>query len=757
MPAILPRCAVLSGCTLLPPTGPRAARGFTVASPPGPGVHGRVTLAPLRFAFLVAVLVPTAGATLHAQERVLTRAVEVRSLSVAEATSGIPVKLRGVVVFIESYSAIFLQDESSTTFFRLAENRNVPNVGDEIEIEGRTRMGLYLPGVDHSEVRFLGRRPLPPGIPARYDDLVFSRYHYQRIAVEGLVRAVVPLSGDRSLVRLAMGTNVLEARIEKPPGPHRSLVDHRVRITGLAAGLINTTRRQLIQPYVRVLDWSDVEILAPALSAAEVPQISAEELLAFRISGHDQQRVRIEGIVTATFPPDQIYLREGERAFGVRLALPLELTAGDRVTVAGFPAMDRFSGSLVDGEIVARAAGHPPAPIELPSLEALLGGSREPLSGKYDAELVSVVGVLRDALRIEGGTALLLQGSERTLQARLPDGAAVPPIGARLRITGICQVESAVMGQGFASRPGNISLRARLPGDIVVLSRPPWWTPRRLSILLAGLAGLTLLAGLWIAVLRRQVARQTAALRRRIEVEAALEERQRIAREFHDTLEQELAGVSLRLDALATRDLDHKGRSLVEASRNLVSRIQTETRDLISDLRDSAENAGDLAAALTSLVARHAAEGTLSIHFEGPPDLPSLPAPTVHDLRMIARESVHNALKHGRASTVAIQVELDATQLFLRITDNGCGFDPATATQGRRGHFGCAGIRERARKIGATVTWRSELQRGTTVEVCLPVTPARSRPPAPDASASPAGPESAPVALDPALPPRASS
>ncbi|MBL9210911.1 MAG: hypothetical protein JNL92_10625 [Opitutaceae bacterium] len=158
----------------------------------------------------------------------------------------------------------------------------------------------------------------------------------------------------------------------------------------------------------------------------------------------------------------------------------------------------------------------------------------------------------------------------------------------------------------------------------------------------------------------------------------------------------------------------------MSASRNLVSRIQVETRDLISDLRDSAETAGDLETALAAVAARHSSDGDVLVRVETKGPLPLLPAATVHDLRMIARESVNNARKHGRASHVAIEVEVVPDRLVMRIIDNGCGFDATTAVTGRRGHFGCAGMRERGRKIGAEVTWQSALQKGTTVEVTLP-------------------------------------
>ncbi|MBL9186961.1 MAG: sensor histidine kinase [Opitutaceae bacterium] len=655
---------------------------------------------------------------LAAQERVLTTALEVRSLTPAEAASGIPVKLRGVVVHVEGTSAVFLQDDTSTAFFRMAPRAKLPEVGDEIELTSKTRMGLYLPGLDDTTYRLLGRRALPPGIPAQFDDLYFGRYHYQRVTVEGIVRSVQPRAPNKSLLRLAMGSRVIDVRIERPPEA-RPLVDHRVRITGLAAGLINTPRRQLVQPYVTVIDWGEVEVIAFAPPAADAPLVSAEELLAFRVTGLGEQRVRIEGTVAAAFG-EQIFLRQGEQAFAVRFAGSVTLDLGDNVTVVGFPSMERFSASVVDAELLARAPGVPPDAVLVAALDDLYGRSGDQQPGKYDGMVVRVSGTVRDVFTGEDGVMLLLQGHHRTVQVRVPAGGALPVPGTVVRVTGVCQVETAVFGPGFRSDPGLVSVRALSSDGVEQIRTPPWWTPRRLGTGLAVLAGAVLLAGLWIAILRRQVARQTAALRHRIETEAALEERQRIAREFHDTLEQELAGVSLRLDALATRVADEKGRSLVGASRNLVARIQTETRDLIGDLRDPAEMAGDLSAALAGVAARHAADSGANVGFAPAKSVPLLPAAIVHDLRMIARESVTNALKHGAAKHVAISVDCAEEKLTLRITDDGCGFDPSAATLGKRGHFGCAGIRERARKIGADVAWRSHPGAGTTVEVVMP-------------------------------------
>ena len=675
---------------------------------------------PLRLAHSAALLLALVAPPLWAAERVLTKAIEVRSLSPAEADRGVPVALRGVVIFIDSASAVFVQDETSTTFFR-TRGLPLPKIGEEIELVSKTRMGLYLPGLDYPEIKILGHHALPPGITATYDDLYFGRFHYQRVSVEGIVRSVAPFDVKRSLVRLAIGSRVIEARVETPAPEGQALVDCRVRITGLAAGLINATRRQLVQPYVRVLDWNEVEVLAPAAPVVDLPQISAEELLAFRVTGHGEQRVRIDGIVTAAFPPDQIFLRQGATAFGVRLNRAPAVNPGDHVTVVGFPAMEHFSASVVDAELIDQTPGEALVPLVVEPFDGLFGRPGDNQAGKDDGNLVTVTVTLLDAFKVEGGTALLVQGKERTAQVRLPEDVEAPPPGARVRITGICQVESAVTGSGFASRPGVISLRARSAADLRVLETPSVWTARRLAAVLGVLVAVTLLAGWWIAVLRRRVVRQTEALRRRIESEAALEERQRIAREFHDSLQQDLAGLSLRLDAVATRALDDKGRSLVEASRGLLSRIQAETHNLVSDLRDSAEIAGDLAAVLHSLAETHATAPGVEVTTDTPAPFPLLPASTVHHLRMIARESVANALRHSGAKHVVLAAAVREAWLTMSVADDGVGFAMVAAMQGRAGHFGCVGIRERARKIGAEVVWRSAPGAGTTVEVTLPL------------------------------------
>jgi signal transduction histidine kinase len=649
----------------------------------------------------------------------LRTAMEVRSLGTTVAETGLEVELTGVVTFSDPPATAFIQDHTAGTFFRL-NGADPPNPGDEVRVRGRTFTGLYLPGIEQSTFEILGHRGLPEPLPATFDDLISGRYHYQRVVVEGILRTLTPDEEGTSLARLALGSRIVEALVEQPVPDGTGWIDSRIRVTGLAAGRINA-RRQLVAPYLRCRDWSDFTLVREADPPDVVPLISSRQLLNFDVGGQEGHRVRVRGTVLASFPRGDVFLRDEESAIAVRLmpTSPVPLP-GDVVEAIGFPEMDRFSASLADAEIVPLESG-------APSPEALASSISQLLEGTRDGDLVSVTATLVDHYRADSGEVLLLREGAQTLQALTADlpGDLLP--GTQLRVTGICRVEST-RGSEYRSTPESVSLRPRSGGDIEILGSPTWWTARRLGMVLIAAVTAMMLSALWIVLLRRQVARKTLALRYRIEHEAALEERQRIAREFHDTLEQELAGLSLRLDAAVTRGADDKLQSLLEGSRGLVSRIQTETRNLVSDLRDTDEVQGNLEAALTDLVNRLpvGVGPEIRLTVGHPISLSALPPRAVHHLKMIANEAVANALKHAGATR--IDVILDATdgEVAMRIIDDGRGFDADRETRGQPGHFGCMGIRERCARLGATVSWHSQPGSGTRVEICLPLVPDRA-------------------------------
>ncbi|MCB1228852.1 MAG: sensor histidine kinase [Verrucomicrobiae bacterium] len=646
----------------------------------------------------------------------LHTAAEVRSLSAEEADEGKMVDLTAVVTFADAPGTIFIQDETAGTFFRPGQ-AIPPQPGDEVRVRGKTQPGLYLPGIEDATFEVLGHPGVPEARPVTFDDLMSGRFHYQRVAIEGVVRTIVPEEEGASLVRVALGSRIVEVQVEQPPSGDEDWIDSRVRVAGLAAGHINA-RRQLVAPYLRCADWTAFTRLQPGREPETTSLLSPEQLLNFDVDGQGGHRVRVRGTVLAAFPRGEIFLRDEASAVAVRLKPDISAPAiGDRVEVMGFPQMDRFSASLADAEILVLEPGAAgdvaPLPVSFSEL----------MDGAEDGNLVSIEAALVDRYRTESGGVLVLQVGRQTVQARVPSLPEAMLTGTQLRVTGICQVES-IRGSEYRSTPASVSLRVRNANDIEVLGAPSWWTARRLGTVLVVLLVAMTLAALWIILLRRQVIHQTVALRHRIEHEAALEERQRIAREFHDTLEQELAGLSLRLDAAVATGGEGKLRGLLEGSRSLVSRIQTETRNLVSDLRDDGDDESlSLEGALGELAARQPADLGPEIRFEAasPTPLSNLPPRTVHHLKMIAREAVANALKHAQASRIDLILDGDDEATVMKVVDDGRGFDTEGETRGKSGHFGCMGIRERCARIGATVDWRSAPGGGTTLEVRLPV------------------------------------
>ncbi len=657
------------------------------------------------FAILLLVLVP---GIVRGQ---LRTALEVRSLSREEAEAGVPVDLRVVVVFSDPPSTVFVQDATAGTFFQL-QGREAPQPGDEVHVTGVTFPGLYLPGVAEAEFEVTGHPGLPAALLISFDELVSGRYHYQRVSLEGVVRSTVAVDENTSLARVALGSRVVEIRVGAPL-TETALVDARVRVSGLTSGEMNP-RRQLVVPYLRCRDWTEIEVLDPPRRSGEITAVSPEQLLNFAVGGQELRRVKVSGDVLAVFPNGEVFLRGAEAAVGLtRIDTEPRIEPGDFIECLGFPEMDRFSARLVDAVIHDHFLGEtPPEPRALTLSELA--------RGEQDGNLVRVTGELVDRYRNERGEVLVLREGDATVRVEAPSGAGEDLLGSRLAATGIAVVESTRRLPPYRVEAEQVILRLREAGDLAVLTAAPWWNPQRLAVALGLLVFVSVLGALWIVLLQRQVRRQTTALRQRIEHEAVLEERQRLAREFHDSLEQDLTGLSLRLDAAAVAGGDERLSRFIEGSRTLVSRIRAETRNLVSDLRADAEGAGDLALALRDLVERGSVEGGPKLSLVITSEIPPLPAAVVHHLRMIAQESVTNAIKHAEAKSIVISAETEGQVLRLRIRDDGRGFDPDALTGGKGGgHFGCMGMRERCRRLGADIGWESRPKEGCVVELTL--------------------------------------
>jgi PAS domain S-box-containing protein len=217
-------------------------------------------------------------------------------------------------------------------------------------------------------------------------------------------------------------------------------------------------------------------------------------------------------------------------------------------------------------------------------------------------------------------------------------------------------------------------------------------------------------------------------LRRAGEHAAALEERNRLARELHDSVSQALFSMTMHARA-AQKALDRaadgdrqpqlaKAAADVAALRELTTSALADMRALIFELRPDAVTEHGLVDALARQTTALALRNDVTIAVTGPPARPALAPQTEEQAYRIALEAVHNAVKHAEATTVQVDVvDLDDA-VAVTVTDDGRGFDPIVA---RPGHLGLTSMRERAAAIGADLHISTSPRAGTAVRLTLPV------------------------------------
>ncbi|MBV9848360.1 MAG: sensor histidine kinase [Armatimonadetes bacterium] len=210
---------------------------------------------------------------------------------------------------------------------------------------------------------------------------------------------------------------------------------------------------------------------------------------------------------------------------------------------------------------------------------------------------------------------------------------------------------------------------------------------------------------------------------------AVLEERNRLAREIHDTLAQGLTGVVVHLQAAVDVDTTDPAdrQAHIKQALLLAKDSLAEARHSVWALRPHALEKSDLYGALRTLLGQMTAGTDLCARCRvaGTP-YPLSPEVETHLLR-IGQEALTNTLKHARASELCLDVAFESAQVRLRVQDNGQGFAPdRQASQG----FGLRGIRERADSLGAEITITSQPGQGTELVITVPVSPPAEREPA---------------------------
>jgi signal transduction histidine kinase len=212
--------------------------------------------------------------------------------------------------------------------------------------------------------------------------------------------------------------------------------------------------------------------------------------------------------------------------------------------------------------------------------------------------------------------------------------------------------------------------------------------------------------------------------------EAVLAERARIARELHDTLLQGFTGITLQLDGLRGM-LEERGEPLahdLSAILRCADRTLREAREMVWDIRSPELVEADLEAALEAVCRGAVTDDGIALRHVVTGPRRALPSAVETTILRVGREAVCNSVRHGSPAAVMVHLAYEPREVRLEVHDDGCGADADELDAAPRGgHWGIAGMRERASRAGGVLVVNTMLGKGMRVSLSLPTEPVASR------------------------------
>jgi signal transduction histidine kinase len=642
----------------------------------------------------------------------LTHVNQIRGLSAEQAALGYPVLIRGVITMDAPAPDFFVQDATAGIYVEGSVSPKYSHLLSQfVEIEGVTGPGKFAPVIRETTFRELGKGVLPKPQRLPFSEIANGQQDSQWAQVRGIVRsaAVDRRSWREPTLAIRVASEGGEFSVRVPIAHEQDLtswVDSEVLIEGVCGSLYNTNR-QLTGILFYVPRLSFIRVEAPS---TEVP---LSELLRFAPTEGTRHRVRVRGVVGYQQKGNSLFIQSHGKGLRVLTQQSTPLEIGDLVDVLGFPVMGDAAPMLEDA--VFHRLGHEKAPDPV-ALNLNVAWEQ------FDGVVVTTDAKLLNRQAQPDGLRLLLQQRDVFFDANLPPGAAADrllstPLNSEVRITGICLVRSG----GLWHTPQSFRMLLRSPEDVVVLATPSWWNLRHTLWLLGVTGGVLLAVIVWVVVLGRRLQEQMAVIRQKLRSGAVLEERNRIARELHDTLEQELAGITMQLDLAV--DCFHQAPGVaqhaLQTARDMSRHSMIEARRSVWDLRCQLLQDGDLVSALEQIVEPLVPREQTKVDFKIQGTPVRLPSPVEMNLLRIGQEAVANAVKHGHARQVSIELLYAGASVSLTVIDDGQGF--AAGQSSPAGHFGLLDMRERAQSMSSHLRVESQPGRGTRIALEVPL------------------------------------
>lgn len=405
---------------------------------------------------------------------------------------------------------------------------------------------------------------------------------------------------------------------------------------------------------------------------------------------------------TVTFADEEgFFLQKDDDAIKVLFASGDSPAAGDAVIVEGAPSLEGGRVVFAADRVRRTAASRLPEPRSV-GADALICGN---VSNSVNWLRVQLTG--RVIGRTERGFAMDVDDVPvNVVVAALPaDFSDCDETHPRVRVVGVVEL---ILDQSALLRKSAYVMGVRLnvasPADLELVPDTAYLLAKRERVVRVVAATLVITLALTLLLLAFVIFRQR---RRLFRSRTIMAERKRMADDIHDTIEQHLVGAGMLLQL-----------NRLKEAQDVLVRAKREIRDIVWGLKNDDMMRLSPADMIRQLAHEETTRGLFRVEtrLEGLPE--HVDAAFMRDLSLIVREAIGNAVKHGGAKKIAISSDpLPSGGWMLRIANDGRPFDPASAPGAAEGHFGLDGMRQRARRLGATVSFAPRGD-GMVVTVC---------------------------------------
>ena len=557
----------------------------------------------------------------------------------------------------------------------------------------------------------------------------------RRVRLRGIVRDTFRDENDPRFLYMPLlsGGDIVYCAFQSPLGEDRKeLIGAEIIAQGVCSPIVHNNRRQIGRT-LHIQNSDTIKILKAANSdpfdVPELGNLRREAPSRIPLLG----RRRLSGRIIAVWGKTHLILQrpDGEMS-NIELSGENAPQWGDLIEVAGFPETDLYRVNLVravwrpNSRLSSNVPRPPPVPVSpkeiltdsegRASIDPLFHGRTIKIKGR----VATLPGGDSERLNIEADNCIV----PVELDPRAEESPGLVP-DAIVEATGVCVMETENWRpNSIFPRMKGFFLVVQSPSDVRILSRPSWWTPRRLLALVCLLV-LTVIAVLvWNRSLKRLSEERGRKLSEEqmetVRSELKYLERTNLATELHDAISQNLTGISMELRALnAFNDsLPKEAQSHLSMAAHTVSSCRNELRNVLHDLRNNALESATMDEALKIALAPHVGDAELTVRFSAPRS--AFTEKSAHAILHIVRELVTNAVRHGGARHIRVAGAFETGTLKFSVTDDGCGFDPAASPGADEGHFGLQGVHERVETAGGEITIESSPGHGSKFTISLP-------------------------------------